>query len=115
MKKIISICVAFILMLWIIMFVASCTPVRYVYVDQKDSVIKKQRVVYDDIYTPSPFFFNYGWNVPYYNPFLFQRQRSIIIPQRPYYRHITPRPYYRPTPPRPPLQRPITPWRSPRN
>ena len=115
MKKIISICIGFILFLWTVMFVASCTPVRYIYIDQKDSVIKKQRVIYDNIYTPSPFFFNYGWNLPYYNPFIFQRQRSIIIPQRPYYRPTTPRPYYRPAPSRPPLQRPITPWRSPRN
>jgi len=112
MKKIISICVAFILMLWIVMFVASCTPVRYVYVDQKDSVVRKQRVVYDNIYTPSPFLFNYGWGLPYYNPFIFQRQRPIIIPQRPIV--VPQRPYYRPVMPRQPLQRPITPWRVPR-
>lgn len=124
MKKIISICIGFILFLWTVMFLASCTPVRYVYIDPKDSVVRKQRVIYDNIYTPSTFFFNYGWNLPYYNPFIFQRQRSIIIPQRqrsiivpqrPYYRPITPRPYYRPVPQRPPLQRPNTPWRSPRN
>ncbi len=72
----------------------SCTPVRYVYVDQKDSVVKKQRVVYDDLYVPSPFFFNYGWGVPYYNPIIIQRQRPIVIPQRP---HIQPNRWYRPT------------------
>lgn len=112
MKKIISICVAFILMLWIVMFVASCTPVRYVYVDQKDSVVRKQRVVYDNIFAPSPFLFNYGWGFPYYNPFIFQRQRPIIIQQRPIV--IPQRPYYRPVTPRQPLQRPTTPWRVPR-
>ncbi len=83
MKKIISICVGFILFLWVTMYLASCTPVRYVYVDQKDSVVKKQRVIYDDLYVPSPFFFNYGWGIPYYNPIIIQRQRPIIIPQRP--------------------------------
>ena len=36
----------------------------------------------------SPFFFNYGWGVPYYNPIIIQRQRPIIrqrivTPQRP--------------------------------
>jgi len=59
----------------------SCTPVKYVYVDQKDSVVRKQRVIYDDLYVPSPFFFNYRWGVPYYNPIIIQR--PIVIPQRP--------------------------------
>lgn len=61
----------------------SCTPVRYVYVDQKDSVVKKQRVIYDNLYMPSPFFFNYGWGVPFYNPIIIQRHRPIVVPQRP--------------------------------
>ena len=84
MKKIISICVGFILFLWITMYLASCTPVRYVYVDQKDSVVKKQRVIYDNLYVPSPFIFNYGWGVPYYyRPVIIQRHRPIVVPQRP--------------------------------
>ena len=83
MKKIISICVGFILFLWLVMFFASCTPVKYVYIDPKDSVIKKQRVIYDDLYTPLPFMFNYGWGVPYYRPIIIQRNRPIVVPQRP--------------------------------
>ncbi len=104
MKKIISICIGFILFLWVTMYLASCTPVRYVYVDQKDSVVKKQRVIYDDLYVPSPFFFNYGWGVPFYNPIIIQRQRPILIPHRPV---VQPnrwiRPQYRPTTPQRPL------------
>lgn len=83
MKKIISICVGFILFLWVVMFLASCTPVRYVYVDQKDSVVKKQRVIYDNLYVPTPFFYNYGLGVPYYRPIIIQRHRPIVIPQKP--------------------------------
>lgn len=83
MKKIISICVGFILFLWLVMFFASCTPVKYVYIDPKDSVIRKQRVIYDDLYTPLPFMFNYGWGVPYYRPIIIQRNTPIIVPQRP--------------------------------
>jgi hypothetical protein len=86
------------LLLVLLLGVFSCTPVRYVYVDQKDSVVKKQRVVYDDLYVPSPFFFNYGWGAPFYNPIIIQRQRPIIIPRRPV---VQPnrwiRPQYRPT------------------
>lgn len=86
------------------MYLASCTPVRYVYVDQKDSVIKKQRVIYDNLYVPSPFFYNYRWGTPYYNPILIQRQRPIIIPQRPTRPIIQPNRWYVPQrqlPPRP--------------
>lgn len=104
MKKIISICVGFILFLYIIMFLSSCTPVRYVYVDQKDSVVKKQRVIYDNLYMTSPFFFNYGWRVPYYNPIMIQRHRPIVVPQRPIRTTIQPNRWYvpqRPLPPRP--------------
>ena len=99
------------LLLIVLLGLFSCTPVRYVYVDQKDSVVKKQRVVYDDLYVPSPFFFNYGWGVPFYNPIIIQRQRPIVIPRRPI---VQPnrwvRPQYRPTTP----QRTL-PSRVPRN
>ena len=71
------------LLLGLLLVLGSCTPVRYVYVDQKDSVVKKQRIIYDNLYMPSPLFFNYGWGVPFYNPIIIQRQRPIIIPQRP--------------------------------
>lgn len=104
MKKIISICVGFILFLWITMFLASCTPVRYVYVDQKDSVVKKQRVIYDNLYMPSPFIFNYGWGVPYYyRPLIIQRHRPIVVPQRPIRPTIQPNRWIAP---QRPLQRP---------
>jgi len=95
----------FIFVLLVILFLLnSCTPVKYVYVDPQDSVIKKQRVIYDNIYTPSPFIFNYGWGFPYplYRPVIIQRHRPIVVPHRP-------TPHY---PQR--LQRPVTPWRVPR-
>jgi len=78
------------LLLGLLLVLGSCTPVKYVYVDQKDSVVKKQRVVYDYLYVPSPLFFNYGWGVPYYNPIIIQRQRPIVIPSRPQYKPSTP-------------------------
>jgi hypothetical protein len=71
------------LLLGLLLVLGSCTPVRYVYVDQKDSVVKKQRIIYDNLYMPSPLFFNFGWNFPFYNPIIIQRQRPIVIPQRP--------------------------------
>ena len=71
------------LLLGLLLVLGSCTPVRYVYVDQKDSVVKKQRIIYDNLYMPSPLFFNFGWGVPFYNPIIIQRQRPIVIPQRP--------------------------------
>jgi len=68
----------------ILLFLSACAPVRYVYVDPKDPTIKRQRVIYDDLYVPSPLFFNYGWNTPFYNPIIIQRQRPIVIqPKRP--------------------------------
>jgi hypothetical protein len=93
------------LLLILLLGLFSCTPVRYVYVDQKDSVVKKQRVVYDNLYVPSPFFFNYGWGIPYYSrPIIIQRQRPIVIPQRP---RVQPnrwvRPQFKPTSPQRPL------------
>ena len=60
----------------------SCTPVRYVYVDQKDSVVRKQRIIYDNLYVPSPFFYNSGLSVPY-RPIVIQRYSPIVVPQRP--------------------------------
>jgi hypothetical protein len=92
MKKIILICVAFISLLWITMFLASCTPVRYVYVSPQDSVVRKQRIIYDYQYAPIQFtpIIIQRWIVPRYQP-----QRWT--PQRPYYR---PTPF-RQLPPRP--------------
>ena len=90
------------LLLGLLLVLSSCTPVRYVYVDQKDSVVKKQRIIYDNLYMPSPFFFNYGWGVPFYNPIIIQRQRPIVIPQRPVRPNIQPNRWTRPLPPRVP-------------
>ena len=90
MKKIISICIGFILFLWITMFLASCTPVRYVYIDPKDSVVVKQRVIYDNLYVPSPIFLNYNWRIPYYNPIIIQRNRPIIVPNNRYIPRFAP-------------------------
>jgi hypothetical protein len=78
------------LLLVLLLGLLSCTPVRYVYVDPKDSVVKRQRVIYDNLYVPSPLFFNYGWGAPYYNPIIIQRQRPIVIPRRAQYRPSTP-------------------------
>lgn len=74
----------------------SCTPVQYVYVDPKDSVIREQRVIYDYEYTPF-----------FYNPIIFQRW---VTPRYQSQRWIPQRPYYRPTltrqlPPRPPRKK----------
>ena len=103
MKKIISICIGFILFLWLAMFIASCTPLQYVYIDPKDSVVKKQRVIYDYQYTP--LFFNL---IPYYNPIIIQRwntpryqPQQRWIPQRPTYRFAP----QRQLPPRPSRKR----------
>jgi hypothetical protein len=78
------------------MFTASCTPVQYVYVDTQDSVVKKQRVVYDYQYVPLHFtpIIIQRWVTPRYYP---QRWTS----QRPSYR---PAPS-RQLPPRPPRRK----------
>jgi hypothetical protein len=75
---------------------AGCTPLQYVYVDPKDSVVKKQRIIYDYQYTPL-----------YYNPIIIQRwgipryQPQRWIPQRPTHRFVPPRQL----PPRPSRKR----------
>jgi hypothetical protein len=64
---------------------AGCTPLQYVYVDPKDSVVKKQRIIYDYQYTPlyyNPIIIQ-RWNVPRYYP-----QRWV--PQRPTHRFVPP-------------------------
>lgn len=94
------------ILLGLLLVLGSCTPVRYVYVDQKDSVVKKQRVIYDNLYMTSPFFFNYGWGVPYYyRPLIIQRHRPIVVPQRPIRPTIQPNRWSRPLPPRAPRVR----------
>jgi PBP1b-binding outer membrane lipoprotein LpoB len=81
---------------------AGCAPLQYVYVDPKDSVVKKQRVIYDYQYMPlfyTPVLYNVPtiiqrWSVPRYQP-----QRWI--PQRPTHRFVPPRQL----PPRPSRKR----------
>ena len=68
----------------VVMFFTSCVPVRYVYIDPKDSTVHKQRVIHSDIYLNStPLYFNYYR--PYYIP------QRIIVPVRPQYRPMPPR------------------------
>jgi hypothetical protein len=70
----------------LLILLASCTPVRYVYVDPKDSVIREQRVIYDNIFVqPVVPYYSWIWynTVPYYNPVIVQPRRPIIVPQRP--------------------------------
>lgn len=43
MKKIISICVGFILFLWIVMFMASCTPVKYVNFNSRHNYYERHK------------------------------------------------------------------------
>jgi hypothetical protein len=81
---------------------AGCTPLQYVYVDPKDSVVKKQRIIYDYQYTP--LFYN---TRPYYNPIIIQRwsvprsHPQRWIPQRPTHRFVP----QRQLPPRPSRKR----------
>lgn len=75
----------------LLLVMMGCGPTRYVYVDPKDSVIKRQRVIYDNYISPNPF----------YNPFLFRpyfwNPRPIIVvprnqPQRPGFGPLPPTP-----------------------
>lgn len=73
------------LLILLVLFV-SCTPVGYVYIDPKDSVVKRQRVIHDNIFIPTPLYYNsWFWynQTPYYRPILVDPRRPIIVPQRP--------------------------------
>lgn len=73
-------------LLVLLVLLASCTPVRYVYIDPKDSVIREQRVIYDNVFVPSIVpYYNWTWynTVPYYSPIIIQPRRTIVVPQRP--------------------------------
>ena len=86
----------YLLSILLIFVIASCTPLQYVYIDPKDSVVKKQRVIYDYQYVPlhfSPIIIQ-RWGVPRYQP-----QRWI--PQRPTHRFAP----QRQLPPRPSRKR----------
>ena len=65
------------------LMVYGCTPVQYVYVDQKDSVIRKQRIIYDDYYDlHMPLYFNY-YSRPFYNPIIIRTPQVRVQPNRP--------------------------------
>ena len=89
-------------LLFLFLLLVGCTPVQYVYVDQKDSVVKKQRIIYN--YQYMPLFYN---PIPYYNPTIIQRwsvpryQPQRWIPQRPTHRFVP----QRQLPPRPSRKR----------
>jgi hypothetical protein len=92
----------YLLSILLIFVIASCTPVQYVYINPKDSVVKKQRIIYD--YQSTPLFFN---SIPFYNPIIIQRwgipryQPQRWIPQRPTHRFAP----QRQLPPRPSRKR----------
>lgn len=87
----------------LLLVLSSCTPVRYVMVDPKDStnlVEVRKRIIYEDIYQPSiPLYFYNGFYAPQYQrPLIIQR--PIVIPRRPV---VPQNRNYRPSlPPRPP-------------
>jgi hypothetical protein len=80
------------LLLILFLALAGCTPLQYVYIDPKDSVIRKQRIIYDYQYTP--LFYN---PIPFYNPIIIQRwsvpryQSQRWTPQRPTHRFVPPK------------------------
>ena len=72
-------------LLILLVLLASCTPIRYVYVDPKDSVVKRQRVIHDNVFIPTPLYYNsWFWynRTPYYRPIVVQPRRPIVVPQR---------------------------------
>ena len=102
MKKIILICLGFIAFLWIAMFISSCTPIKYVMIDSKDStklVEVRKRIIYENYYDlHTPLYFNYGYySRPYYNhidthtPIRFQQRQIIQQPRYYQPRYVRPR------------------------
>jgi len=96
------------LAVFLLLGIASCTPVRYVMIDPKDStklVEVRKRIIYDDKYIQlqTPMFY---WNRPLvYQPLYIPipQRRIVVTPQRPV---RTQQPQWR---------RPSTPPRVPRN
>ena len=58
-----------------LLLLAGCVPVRYVYIDPKDSVVRTQRVIQNDIYLHTPLYFG----MPYYRPTIIY-QAPIRVP-----------------------------------
>ena len=67
-----------------LLFLAGCVPVRYVYVDPKDSVVRQQRIIRDYQYIQTPMYMDWYYR-PYYSP-------RIVIPIRPNYGPLPPTP-----------------------
>ena len=97
----------------LLLILSSCTPVRYVMIDPKDStnlVEVRKRIIYEDVYEQRIplFFYNSFYGVQPYNPLIIPRPivipRRVVIPQnRNYVRPSIPnRNYRQPLPPRPP-------------
>jgi len=103
-------------LLVLLVLLASCTPVRYVYIDPKDWVVREQRVVYDNIFVPSIVpYYNWTWynTVPYYSPVIVQPRRTIVVPERPSFYDRTPIPPHREEPRSYPQIRPSIPLQRP--
>ncbi len=96
------------LAVFLLLGITSCTPVKYVMIDPKDStklVEVRKRIIYDDTYVQlqTPMFY---WNRPlFYQPLYIPipQRRVIVTPQRPV------------RPSQPNWHRPSTPPRVPRN
>ena len=73
-------------LLFCLLLVTGCVPVKYVYVDPKDStnvVEVRKRIIYEDFYQPQiPIYF---YNGIYNRPFVIQR--PIVVPRRPVIQH----------------------------
>ena len=96
----------------LLILLASCTPVRYVYIDPKDSIIREQRVIYDNIFIqPAVPYYSWIWynTVPYYIPYTVQSRTNIITPQRPPLYNRPPAPPHREEPRLNPQIRPSIP------
>ena len=74
----------------LVLFMMACVNTRYVYVDPKDSVVKRQRVVYDNYIAPSPFY------DPFFRPYFWGPRQIIVVP-----RNQPQRPRFGPLPPSP--------------
>jgi hypothetical protein len=89
MKKIISICLIFLGLLWFAMLINSCTQVKYVMIDAKDStklIEVRKRIIYQDVYQHSmmpTYFYNNTYPIPYYMPIVIPRIEYRQNPPRP--------------------------------
>jgi len=77
------------LLLALLLTLSSCTPVKYVMIDAKDStklIEVRKRIIYQDVYqhsiTPS-YFYNNIYPIPYYMPIVIPRIEYRQNPPRP--------------------------------